>query len=236
MFLVVNKAPANIVDQDTGAVRAVFPETGVYFAWISNDKGINYVSSLTIPAKSVIVPIPQEYVGGLEETATDASEALKNVTAVQSTVNEIKNAVQPTDTYSNGIKIKKYIGFKDVLGEYGAINMSSDTNGCIYMRKSRNHAGVTLVIGGRTNSDNIAGVGASIGSEGLTLSENSKIYAPVGPSSYGAIISIHNDINRAYVEFTKDACLILPSSTPNSTKKFKITVDDTGTISATEVT
>ena len=30
--------------------------------------------------------------------------------------------------------------------------------------------------------------------------------------------------------------LILYSSTPNSTKKFRITVDDTGTISATEVT
>ena len=30
--------------------------------------------------------------------------------------------------------------------------------------------------------------------------------------------------------------IIIGSSTPNSTKKFKITVDDTGTISATEVT
>lgn len=30
--------------------------------------------------------------------------------------------------------------------------------------------------------------------------------------------------------------MIINSSTPNSTKKFKITVDDTGTISATEVT
>lgn len=29
---------------------------------------------------------------------------------------------------------------------------------------------------------------------------------------------------------------IIPSSTANSTKKFKITVDDSGTISATEVT
>ena len=30
--------------------------------------------------------------------------------------------------------------------------------------------------------------------------------------------------------------VIINSSTPDSTKKFKITVDDTGTISATEVT
>ena len=32
------------------------------------------------------------------------------------------------------------------------------------------------------------------------------------------------------------SALTIPSSTANSTKKFKITVDDTGTISATEVT
>ena len=30
--------------------------------------------------------------------------------------------------------------------------------------------------------------------------------------------------------------IILPSSTAGSTKKFKLTVDDTGTVSATEVT
>ena len=33
-----------------------------------------------------------------------------------------------------------------------------------------------------------------------------------------------------------DKAIILTSSTPDSTKKFKITVDDTGTLSATEVT
>ena len=103
------------------------------------------------------------------------------------------------------------------------------------MRKSSDQTGVNLVIDNGTGAG--TGVnGASIGSDGLMLSKNSKIYAPITPSSYGPIISIYNDADRAYVEFTKDACLVLPSSTPKSTKKFKITVDDTGTISATEVT
>ena len=52
----VNKAPANFVDPFTGAV-AVFPETGVYFMYMSDS---SYASSLTLPAKSVIVPIPGE--------------------------------------------------------------------------------------------------------------------------------------------------------------------------------
>ena len=37
------------------------------------------------------------------------------------------------------------------------------------------------------------------------------------------------------LEVTKDGGVIVPSSTSGSTKKFKITVDDTGTITATEV-
>ena len=58
----VNKAPANFVDPDTGAVAAVFPETGVYFMYDSYDGNDMYTSSLTLPAKSVIVPIPDKYI------------------------------------------------------------------------------------------------------------------------------------------------------------------------------
>ena len=53
----INKAPANFVDQNTGAVLAVFPETGVYFGYVSDS---SYISSLPLPAKSVIVRIPGE--------------------------------------------------------------------------------------------------------------------------------------------------------------------------------
>lgn len=42
-------------------------------------------------------------------------------------------------------------------------------------------------------------------------------------------------IPQEYVEGLGEG-MIINSSTPDSTKKFKITVDDTGTISATEVT
>ena len=42
--------------------------------------------------------------------------------------------------------------------------------------------------------------------------------------------------NAWYEGTVEGTAMILPSSTPNSTKKFKITVDDIGAISATEVT
>ena len=43
-------------------------------------------------------------------------------------------------------------------------------------------------------------------------------------------------IDFAIGEYAESAEYIIPSSTEGSTKKFKITVDDAGTISATEVT
>ena len=60
MFLVVDKAPANLVHQNTGEVLAVFPETGVYFLHASQGEITAHVSSLSLPAKSEIVPIPGE--------------------------------------------------------------------------------------------------------------------------------------------------------------------------------
>ena len=60
MFLVVNKAPANLVFPSTGDVLAVFPETGVYFLYDSQGGITSYVYSLSLPAKSEIVPIPGE--------------------------------------------------------------------------------------------------------------------------------------------------------------------------------
>ena len=72
MFLVVNKAPANIVDPATGST-AVLPETGTYFLYFKQGERISYVSSLSLPAKSEIVPIPREYVEGLEMLPKDGN-------------------------------------------------------------------------------------------------------------------------------------------------------------------
>lgn len=58
-FLVVNKAPADLIFPGTSSTLAVFQETGIYFAWISEGY-ITYTSSLLLLAKSEIVPIPGE--------------------------------------------------------------------------------------------------------------------------------------------------------------------------------
>lgn len=45
-----------------------------------------------------------------------------------------------------------------------------------------------------------------------------------------------NGIYREFAGIIEGKALILPSSTEGSTKRFKITVDDGGTLTATEVT
>ena len=62
MFLVVDKAPANLVHQSTGDVLAVFPETGIYFIYGTNESGIVHTSSLVLSPKSVNVLIPGELI------------------------------------------------------------------------------------------------------------------------------------------------------------------------------
>ena len=59
-LLVVSKAPANFVIPNMGDLMVVLPETGVYFVYIPQGEMTTYVSSLSLHAKSKIVPIPGE--------------------------------------------------------------------------------------------------------------------------------------------------------------------------------
>ena len=66
----------------------------------------------------------------------------------------------------------------------------------------------------------------------ITLASNDGLYLTIDS---GGTIKRFDGVTINDIVFTKSA-ITIPSSTPNSTKKFKITVDDAGTISATEVT
>ena len=90
MMLVVNKAPANFVHQDSGAVMAVFPETGVYFGYMLDS---TYLSSLTLPAKTTVVPIQDKYIrkyiladDSLVDLTTDINRRVNIVIAIRNSV------------------------------------------------------------------------------------------------------------------------------------------------------
>ena len=58
---------------------------------------------------------------------------------------------------------------------------------------------------------------------------------PTTPNEYYTSIYSGEQIDTA-VGSVLDGNIVIPSSTSESTKKFRITVDDSGTITATEVT
>ena len=55
------------------------------------------------------------------------------------------------------------------------------------------------------------------------------------PTEYYTMAETGETVDAA-VQAVKNGNLVVPSSTPGSTKKFRLTVDDTGTVGASEVT
>lgn len=299
MVLVVNKAPANLVHPSTGAVLAVFPETGVYFVYMSDSA---YTSSLTLPAKSVIVPIPQEYVEGLEATAADATEAKTAAETAQSTANNAKTTAETAQSTANAAKttaeraqtsvetVRSTANAAKTMAENAATKENPEFTGSFSQNRkpgttigtySHAEGSSTTASGNVTHAEGAFTIASGMCShaegdrtiaQGMNQHVEGCCNIPSGENSaYSASDYVHivgngnfeNARSNAHtltwsgvpwyqgrpqfggnamndgaktVMGNGDKEIILSSSTPNSTKKFKITVDDAGVISATEVT
>ena len=227
MFLVVNKAPANLVNSETGDILAVFTETGVYFLYMARDSHVAYASSLTIPAKSENVPIPQEYVEGLKEIAMDASEALKNVATVKTSYSGLydrKTEGRDTFTFNafNYYKISDFVINHEEILDFTGTNVNNVAISTVSNGENCIECGLFIVV-------NMAGRCS------LTI-ETVKMHF-TAPST--GLYARYNGANNASTAGTYDFRfnVVAPMVTnPITRKKYYITVDDTGTLKATEVT
>ena len=71
--------------------------------------------------------------------------------------------------------------------------------------------------------------------ERITALETQLAALTAPPTDYYTMAETGETVDAA-VQAVKNGNFGIPSSTAGSTKKFKLTVDDTGTVSATEVT
>lgn len=71
--------------------------------------------------------------------------------------------------------------------------------------------------------------------ERITALETRLAALTAPPTDYYTMAETGETVDTA-VQAVKNGNFVIPSSTAGSTKKFKLTVDDTGTVSATEVT
>ena len=231
MLIVVNKAPANLVDSNTGDILAVFPETGIYFLYGTNDSGIVHTSSLVISPKSENVPIPREYVGGLEETSMAASKALNTAESLSHTVNGryqgfYDRKTEGRDTFIfnafDYYKISDFVIAHEEILDFAGTNVNNAARSTVSNGENCVECGLFIVV-------NRAGrCSLTIGTE--------KIYF-TAPSTglYARYNGPTNDSTAGAYDFRFN--VVEPMVTnPSTRKKYYITVDDTGTIKATEVT
>ena len=197
---------------------------------------------------SGIVQIPQEYVEGLEATAADATEAWTAAETAQSTANAAKTAAETAQSTAN--EAKTTAESIDMLGK--TWTQSNVTSNGIYTIGYANGlwvAGSDYIGGGLyystdgktwTQSNRTNGYfGVIVYANGLWVagSENSAgLYYSTSKYALTDTVDAQLAEVKQSIDEIKSADVILPSSTAGSTKKFKITVDDAGMISAKEVT
>lgn len=175
-----------------------------------------------------IVQIPPEYVEGLEETTANANEALNNATEAQNTANTAKSTAEAAQSTAD--TAKSTADTAKSMAETAVKPSKQGENICWYWMKNpySQYSTVDTLIG-------------STGGTALEIIVNEKYpsVAFVPPIYMG---------KQANFEFRRQGSvyphplitgiggIVVYSSTSGSTKKFMITVDDNGTIKASQFT
>ena len=165
-------------------------------------------------------------------TASDATStaqtAQSTAQTAQSTANTVKTTAETAQSTANTAKTK-------------AEEAKSTANSAVKPTKNNeNDCWYSMYNPYAENKTTVMGLG-SIGGPALSIKVNEKCPSVAFiPPVYGSSQADFEfrRVTSAYRHplITGIGGIVVYSSTPNSTKKFKITVDDAGTISATEVT
>ena len=197
---------------------------------------IHTIDEMYIPYNIARVSDVDEKLGNciktINGTAPDASGNVE--------VQTISRDALSTNQYGTAIIVKNGVVFKNRLGQYTQMPIG-ESNVAFLVKKggTSNAIDTTFAFAVATDTSNGLSVDQiSLSRNGIDFrSENVGIKSYKSANNSVDVIQLNSSTEHGVmVEITKYACFVLPSSTSGSTKKFKITVDDSGTISATEVT
>lgn len=154
-------------------------------------------------------------------------------------VQTISEDVLSADQSGRAIIVKNGIVFKERLPRYSSMYIGKP-NVAFLMKEGKTSNVEDTVFAFSAAIDANEGHSADsicLSRNGIDFrSENVVINSFKSANTSTDVIRLNSSTSHGVmVEITKDACFVLPSSTRGSTKKFKITVDDSGTISATEI-
>ena len=184
---------------------------------------------------AAIVQIPQEYVEGLEATAADATAAKTTAETAQSTANSAKTTAETAQSTANSAKTaaetaQSTADEAKTAAETAVKPVKNSNNTCDYNMYNpyADYKPTRTYIG-------------TLGGSALSIIVNEKhpsvAFVPPTYLQHQADFEFRRATSvYPHPLITGIGGIIMHSSTAGSTKKFKITVDDTGAISATEVT
>lgn len=235
-----------------------FPLTGTYFLRLYNDKSEEYfyITSLTSPGGNVEIKIPEKYldvvtkheVNKVRATATTALTEANTAKGIAITARDTAN------TNTNAIQKAALLNFSFTFDKVTSGRDSFNYNAFDYYKISDFNVKANSVIAFDVTSadgkkDTYTDVGYNCAKYGPFIIVNSPGtcrfeidgHTIAFEASSAGLYARYKDGNNAATAGTgifnitriSDREIIL-SSTPDTTKKFRITVDNTGTLKATE--
>lgn len=212
-----------------------FPETGVYFVAGHEDPPSVYTKQLKNDAKLGAVPIEEQFIPSTIQRADAAVEIITREDLITAdTVATYATELQPIVSKVNAAVDKFNAGKAIIIWNNCEIVVQANY-------RTNNDGKFELIV---TFTDSTIQHKFVQSSDGIHYEETNAHYA--GSFSCGDLKLYSNGVRAAQEEASinvEDGCvsiwgngIIINSATPDSYRRFKITVDDTGTLSATEVT
>lgn len=235
-----------------------FPLTGTYFLRLYNDESKEYLyaTSLTSPGGNVQIKIPEKYLDVVTKKEVNTVRATANTALTkENTANSKATTAQTTaDTATDAIQKASLLTFSFTFDKVTSGRDSFVFNGFDYYKISDFNVKEENVISfdgtsadGKKNTYKYVGYKCAkygdfiiVNSPGnCHLEINGTTISFTAPST--GLYASYEDGNNAMTAGTgnfnisriSDTEIIL-SSTQNTTRKFRITVDNTGTLKATE--
>lgn len=197
-----------------------------------------------------VVKIDEKYLPENLATKSDVNEKLGNcIKTVNGTVPDESGNVEvqtisedalSTNQYGTVIIVKNGVVFKNRLGQYTQMPIGeSNVAFLVKEGKTSNARDTIFAFAVATDASNPISVDQiCLSRNGIDFNSENVVIRSFKPGNTSVdVIQLNSSPSRGVmVEITKNACFVLPSSTSGSTKKFRITVDDSGTLTAKEIT
>lgn len=193
-----------------------------------------------------IVKIDEKYLPENLATKSNVDNCIKTVNGTgpdasgNVEVQTISEDALSTNQYGTVIIVKNGVVFKNRLGQYTQMPIG-ESNAAFLVKEGKTSNARDTIFAFAVATDGNNGISVDqihLSRNGIDFNSENVVIRSFKPGNTSVdVIQLNSSTSRGVmVEITKNACFVLPSSTSGSTKKFRITVDDSGALTAKEIT